>query len=55
MLRAQMNVYNLFDEEFFGNISSTTGAVALPGFTPSSPFLSIGAPRSVSASVQLLF
>jgi iron complex outermembrane receptor protein len=55
MLRAQMNVYNLFDEEFFGNISSTTGAVARPGFTPSSPFLSIGAPRSVSASLQLLF
>jgi hypothetical protein len=29
--------------------------VALPGFTPSQPNLSIGAPRSVSASVQLLF
>ena len=54
-LRAQLNVYNLFDEEFFGNISSTTGAVALPGFTPSLPNLSIGAPRSASASLQLSF
>ncbi|MES2604283.1 MAG: TonB-dependent receptor [Pseudomonadota bacterium] len=54
-MRAQLNVYNLFDEEFFGNISSTTGALALPGFTPSQPFLSLGGPRTVSASLQLSF
>ena len=54
-LHAQLNVYNLFDEEFFGNISSTTGAIAAPGFTPSAPFLSLGAPRSASASLQMRF
>ena len=55
MLNAQLNVYNLFDEEFFGNISSTTGALALPGFTPSQPFLSLGGPRTISASLQMSF
>jgi iron complex outermembrane receptor protein len=55
ILRAQLNVYNLFNEEFFSNISSTTGALALPGFTPSLPSLAIGAPRSLSASLQLSF
>ncbi len=55
LLHAQLNVYNLFDEEFFGTISSTTGAVAQPGFTPSQPFLSLGGKRTVSASVQLSF
>jgi iron complex outermembrane receptor protein len=54
-LRWQLNVYNLFDEEFFGNISSTTGAVALPGFTPSAPFLALGAPRTISTSLQMAF
>ncbi len=55
MLRLQLNVYNLFDTQFFGSISSTTGAVALPGFTPSQPTLALGAPRTVSASMQLSF
>ncbi len=54
-LRWQFNVYNLFDEEYFGNISSTTGAVALPGFTPSAPFLSLGAPRTMSMGLQMVF
>jgi len=54
-LLARLNVYNLFDEEFFGNISSTTGAVAQPGFSPSQPNLSIGAPRTASVSLQYDF
>ena len=54
-IRAQLNVYNLFDEDFYGNISSTTGAVALPGFTPSQPFLALGAPRAISATLQMSF
>jgi len=54
-LLARLNVYNLFDEEFFGNIGSTTGAVALPGFSPSQPNLSIGAPRTASVALQYGF
>ena len=54
-LRWQLNVYNLFDEQFFANISSTVGAVALPGFSPSTPNVSLGAPRTVSTSLQLVF
>ncbi len=51
----RLNVFNLLDEEFFGSISSTTGAVALPGFSPSQPFLTLGAPRTVSATFQVEF
>jgi iron complex outermembrane receptor protein len=51
----RLNVFNLLDEEFFGSISSTTGAVARPGFSPSQPFLTLGAPRTVSATFQVEF
>jgi iron complex outermembrane receptor protein len=51
----RLNVFNLLDEEFYGSISSTTGAVALPGFSPSQPFLTLGAPRTVSATFQVEF
>jgi len=58
-MRVQLNVYNLFDEEFFGSISSTAYAVAqtpaLAGFSPSQPFLTLGAPRTVSISLQTRF
>ena len=58
-VRVQANVYNLFDEEFFGSISSTTGALALTpavsGYSPSAPFLTLGAPRTVSLSLQVRF
>jgi iron complex outermembrane receptor protein len=58
-MRVQLNVFNLFDEEFFGSISSTAYAVALvpplAGFSPSSPNLALGAPRTVSLSVQTRF
>ena len=58
-VRVQANVYNLFDEEFFGSISSTTGALpltpAVSGYSPSAPFLTLGAPRTVSLSLQVRF
>jgi iron complex outermembrane receptor protein len=54
-LRAQLVVYNLFDEEFFGNISSTTNAITTAGVTGSTPNLSLGAPRSMSLTIQARF
>ena len=54
-LRAQFVVYNLFDEEFFGNISSTTNAITTAGVTGSTPNLSLGAPRSMSLTIQARF
>jgi iron complex outermembrane receptor protein len=54
-LRAQFVVYNLFDEEFFGNISSTTNAITTAGVTGSNPNLSLGAPRSISLTLQARF
>jgi len=58
-MRVQLNVYNLFDEEFYGSISSTAYSVArtppVAGFSPSTPFLTLGAPRTVSISVQTRF
>jgi iron complex outermembrane receptor protein len=44
----QLNVTNLTDEEYFGNISSGTGGA-------STAFYSIGAPRTVVASVKFNF
>ena len=44
----QLNVTNLLDEEYFGNISSGTGGT-------STAFYSIGAPRTVVASVKFNF
>jgi iron complex outermembrane receptor protein len=44
----QLNVTNLLDEEYFGNISSGTGGA-------STAFYSIGAPRTVVASVKFNF
>lgn len=58
-MRVQLNVYNLFDEEFFGSISSTAYSVArtppIVGFSPNTPFLTLGAPRTVSLSLQTRF
>ena len=44
----QFNVINLFDEEYYGNISSATGG-------NSTAFLSIGAPRTAVASFKFNF
>ncbi|HEY6124681.1 MAG TPA: TonB-dependent receptor, partial [Steroidobacteraceae bacterium] len=44
----QLNVTNLLDEEYFGNISSGTGGTSVG-------FYSIGAPRTVVASIRFDF
>jgi iron complex outermembrane receptor protein len=46
--QVQFNLTNLFDEEYFGSISSGTGGT-------STAFLSIGAPRTAVASVKFNF
>ena len=46
--QVQLNVINLLDEDYFGNISSGTGGTSVA-------FYSIGAPRTVSASINLNF
>ena len=47
-MRVQLNVYNLFDEQFFGSLSTRFTAAQ-------SPSLSLGAPRTVSLSLQTRF
>jgi iron complex outermembrane receptor protein len=55
-LSIRANVSNLFDEKYYGSISSTNYAVASGSFTsPSAPFYYIGSPRTVSATVQVQF
>jgi len=46
--QVQVNVTNLLDEEYFGNISSGTGGTSVG-------FYSIGAPRTVVASLRFNF
>jgi iron complex outermembrane receptor protein len=45
----QLNITNLLDEEYYGNISSGTGAGTSVGF------YSIGAPRTIMGSVRFDF
>jgi iron complex outermembrane receptor protein len=45
----QLNVTNLLDEEYYGNISSGTGVGTSVGF------YSIGAPRTIMGSVRFEF
>ena len=55
-LSLRANVSNLFDEKYYGSISSTNYAVTSGGFTsPSAPTYFIGSPRTVSAAVQVRF
>ena len=44
----QLNVINLLDEEYYGNISSGTGGTSVG-------FFQIGTPRTVMASVRVDF
>jgi iron complex outermembrane receptor protein len=46
--QVQINVINLLDEEYFGNISSGTGGSSVA-------FYSIGAPRTVTATLKFNF
>ena len=50
----QVNLNNLFDEEYLGNINSTPTA-RNPAFMPRAPLYSIGAPRTVQLTVQTQF
>jgi iron complex outermembrane receptor protein len=61
-LRLKLNVNNLLDEDYYGNISSGTGYNSnnVPDFlnltnNPNLAFYSIGAPRSVSLTVEFKF
>lgn len=51
----QLNVINLFDEDYLGSISSRTNAIALPGSSASAPTYQPGAPRTVQVSLQARF
>jgi iron complex outermembrane recepter protein len=46
--QVQLNVINLLDEEYFGNISSGTGGTSVA-------FYAIGAPRTFSATLKFNF
>lgn len=52
---AQLNVNNLFNETYFGSISSRTNAVALPGSSASAPTYYIGSPRTVQFTLRTEF
>jgi iron complex outermembrane receptor protein len=57
----QLNVTNIFDKKYLGNISSQTNAVNIPGLTNSAASnaqnvtYSIGAPRTVMLSLRVAF
>ncbi|MDQ3145168.1 MAG: TonB-dependent receptor, partial [Pseudomonadota bacterium] len=52
----QLNVYNLFDETYVGGFGGGLNqSVSGSGFYGSAPFVQIGAPRTVSASLSVSF
>ena len=52
----QLNVKNLFDEDYFGNISSRNNAVTITGVqNGSAPTYAIGFPRTIQASITTRF
>ncbi len=60
----QLNVTNIFDEEYFGNISSGTNAktildvnttAAVTSRNPNTAFVSVGAPRTVQVTFSARF
>lgn len=53
---AQLNVTNLFDEEYFGSISSRTNALPIAGVTGTgAPTYFIGAPRTAQFTLRTEF
>ena len=51
-----MNVKNLFDEDYFGSISSRNNAVTITGVqNGSAPTYAVGFPRTVQASITTRF
>jgi iron complex outermembrane recepter protein len=51
----QVNVRNIFDTQYLGNISSQQNAVTVPGSTGFAPTYSIGAPRTLQMTVGARF
>ena len=52
----QVNVKNLFDEDYFGSISSRNNAVTITGVqNGSAPTYAVGFPRTVQASITTRF
>ena len=52
----QLNVKNLFDENYFGNISTRNNAVTITGVqNGSSPTYAVGFPRTLQASITTRF
>ena len=52
----QLNVRNLFDEDYFGNISSRNNAVTITGVqNGSAPTYAVGFPRTLQASITTRF
>jgi iron complex outermembrane receptor protein len=52
---AQLNVNNLFNETYFGSISSRTNAVAVTGSAASAPTYYVGSPRTVQFTLRTEF
>lgn len=51
----QLNVSNLFDEFYLGNISTQTNAGTISGVAGANPNFSIGAPRTIMGSLTVGF
>ncbi|MGB3930285.1 MAG: TonB-dependent receptor, partial [Sphingobium sp.] len=51
----QLNVTNLFDEFYFGNISTQINAGTIQGIAGANPNFSVGAPRTVMGTVTVGF
>ena len=49
----QLNVYNLFDRFYFGNIGTQIAAPPNPG--GAQPNFSVGAPRTISGTIRVSF
>ena len=51
----QLNVDNLLDTFYYGNISTQTNAGTINTFAGANPSFSVGSPRTVSAGLNIAF
>jgi iron complex outermembrane receptor protein len=51
----QLNVRNLFDNKYFGSITSASNVVALPGSTAGTTRFALGSPRSIQVTLHAEF
>ena len=51
----QLNVINLFDKFYFGNISTQINAGTIGGISGANPNFTVGAPRTVMATINVAF